>query len=169
MMLRIRSFNLALLLTLLLALLRPGLVAAHLDLERSEPTDGTILDTPPQVVRLWFNEELDAFESTVAIFDAADRQVDLGDAQISLEDRTFLQVSLPTDLPPGAYRVRWTAVDDADGHPVEGELTFTVAGTPAPPSTDSATTGPAIVVLVIMVGLVIGVGAWFLQRRRNQA
>ena len=113
---------------------------------------------------MWFNDELDTFESTVAVFDANDRQVDLGDAQVNLEDRTLLQVSLPADFSPGTYTVRWTAVDDADGHPAGGELKFTIAGTPAPTAT-GLIGQPSIKILIVVVGLAIALGTWSAWRR----
>ncbi|MFQ5614482.1 MAG: copper resistance protein CopC, partial [Anaerolineae bacterium] len=167
-MLRSRSFNLALILAILLAFLRLGPVMAHLDLNRSEPADGAVLETSPPVVRLWFNEELDTFESSVAVFDSAGRRVDLDDARVSLEDRTLMQVSLPADLPPGGYAARWTAVDDADGHAVEGELTFTIAGKPTQKATGLALPQSTTGILVIAVGAIIVAGAWTLRRRQKQ-
>lgn len=149
----------------LLLLVWPAPAAAHLDLERSEPADGATLDIPPEVVRLWFSDELDTFESTVGVFDSAGRQVDLGDAQVSLEDRTLMQVSLPAELPPGTYTVRWTAADDADGHPVDGELTFTVVGTSAPTVNRSVGGRSTTVILIVAAVFVIFAGTWLLRRQ----
>lgn len=109
-----------------LSLLLTAPAEAHFDLIRSEPRDGEVLKSSPERVHLWFEGELDTFESIVAVFDEFGKQVDLVDAMVSLDDRTELRVSLP-DLPAGEYAVRYTAVDDKDGHTVEGELTFMIA------------------------------------------
>ncbi len=160
---RIHRINLALLLVSTLALLWPASVSAHLDLERAEPENRAILDAPPDRVKLWFDSELDTFESTVAVFDERGRQVDLGDPGVSLDDRTLLQVSLPDDLPPGTYTLHWTAVDDEDSHPVEGELTFTVSREPK----DSGIT-PLMASIVIVVGFGLVVIASLFWRRQKE-
>lgn len=160
---RIHRLNLALLLVSTLALLWPASVSAHIDLERAEPENRAILDAPPDRVKLWFDSELDTFESTVAVFDERGRQVDLGDAGISLEDRTLLQVSLPDDLPPGTYTIRWTAVDDEDAHPIDDVLTFTFAGTPELAGISSIT-----ITIMATGGIAVIVAVWLLRRRWRQ-
>ncbi len=157
---RIHRLNLALLLISTLALLWPASVSAHLDLERAEPENRAILDAPPDRVRLWFDGELDTFESTVAVFDERGRQVDLGDAGVSLEDRTLLQVSLPDDLPPGTYAIRWEVVDDEDAHPINSMLTFTIAGTP-----ELAGINLITISIVAIGGIAVFVAVWLLRRR----
>jgi len=146
--------------TLLALLLLTQPVAAHQDLERAEPGIDAMLNEPPTVVRLWFAGELDSFESTLVVYDAHDRQIDLGNAGISLEDRRLLRVSLPADLLPGQYTVRWTAVDDEDAHPVQGEYTFTIAGTPAAPENSNL----AIAVSAGAVIATIGALSWVRRR-----
>ena len=151
--------TLAFISTLLALLLLARPVAAHQDLERAEPGFDAVLNEPPSVVRLWFAGELDSFESTLAVYDAQDRQIDLGDAGVNHEDRHLLQVSLSGDLQPGQYIVRWTAVDDEDAHPVQGEYTFTIAGTPTAPGSNLA--------VVISAGALIaaiGAGTWVWRR-----
>lgn len=147
---------------LFLTLSMPISVIAHLDLERAEPEDGDVLDTLPDKVQLWFGSELDTFESSVSVFDAKGHQVNLEDSQVSLEDRTLLQVSLPDDLPPGTYTSRWTAVDDEDAHPLDGELTFTIAGTP-----ETADISPAAIGIAAVAGVGVLSAAWFWQKRRK--
>ncbi len=154
--------SLALISTLLALLLSAMPVAAHQDLERAEPGFDAVLNVPPTVVRLWFAGVLDSFESALTVHDAHDRQIDLGDASVSQQDRRLLRVSLPVDLRPGQYIVHWTAVDDEDAHPVQGEYTFTIAGTPEVPGSNLA--------VVISTGAVIaaiGAGTWVRRRRHS--
>jgi methionine-rich copper-binding protein CopC len=151
--------TLALCSTLLALLLSTLPVAAHQDLKRAEPGFDEVLNVPPIVVSLWFAGELDSFESTLTVYDAHDRQIDLGDASVSQEDRRLLRVNLPGDLQPGQYTVRWTAVDDEDAHPVQGEYTFTIAGAPEVPRSNLAVVISAGVVIVA-----IGAGSWVRRR-----
>ncbi|UCC53151.1 MAG: copper resistance protein CopC [Anaerolineaceae bacterium] len=158
-------YILALFLMLLVVFFMALPVAAHQDLERAEPEIDAVLNMSPSVVCVWFAGELDSFESTLTVHDARDRQIDLGDASISHEDRRLLQVSLPNALPVGQYTVRWTAVDDEDAHPIQGEYTFTIAGgTSAAPG--------SYPVAVLGVGAVIvagGAGTWAWARRRKNS
>lgn len=153
--------TLALFSTLLALLLSAMPVAAHQDLERAEPGFDAVLNVPPTVVRLWFAGELDSFESTLAVYEAHDRQIDLGDANVSSDDRRLLWVSLPGDLRPGQYTVRWSAVDDEDAHPVQGEYSFTIAGTPEQPGANPW----SIPVIAGAFIAAIGAGTWVLLRR----
>jgi methionine-rich copper-binding protein CopC len=109
-------------------LLFTGVALAHALLVKSEPGNGAILAQPPAQVKAWFGQELDADFSTLQVFDAAGRQVDLGDGGVDLydPDHASLVVSLPAALPNGPYRVRWSVVSVEDGDPTEGEFSFTV-------------------------------------------
>jgi len=158
---RPKVFTFAFISTLLALLLSALPVSAHQDLERAEPGYDAVLDVPPAVVRLWFTSELDIFESTLAVYDAHDRQIDLGDANVSSEDRRLLQVSLQRDLRPGQYTVLWTAVDDEDAHPVQEEYSFTIVG----PTQTSGDNGWAIGIIAGAVIGTIGAGTWVRHRR----
>jgi methionine-rich copper-binding protein CopC len=136
---------------LVLALMSTTPAAAHSDLISSDPSDGETLGEAPQSVRLWFEKEIDFFESTVAVFDSNERQVDLGDSSVNPDDRHELRVSLPTELNPGEYSVRWAVVDDLDGHPIEGEYSFIIEG----PPTD--TTIPSTGLILLTVGLAVAI------------
>ncbi len=118
----------------------------------------------PQEVRLRFAKEIDFFESTVAVFDEAARQVDLRDARVNPDDRHEIRFSLPSDLAPGKYRVRWIAVDDIDAHTIEGDLSFTIDG---PPTDTAQPELPAINLALVAAGIVslalVG-GILFLRR-----
>jgi copper transport protein len=140
-------------------------VAAHSDLVRSEPEDGAILDSPPISVHLWFEYELDTFESQISVLDVNGNQVDLHDAEVNPEDRTELRISLPEDLPPGEYFVHWTAVDDTDAHPIQGEFSFTVKETVATPASQSGTT---TITLIIALGIILIFSLGFIRRRSKR-
>jgi len=161
-----QPFYLAILFSMLVALSLPGTALAHLDLKSSDPASGEILDVPPKFVRLWFNEELDTFESSVAVFDFKGIQVDLGNSQVNPEDRTEMRVSLPNNQPPGVYTIKWIAVDDKDGHPIEGEIQYTIKGSLSQPDQLTISSPATVIYLLLLVGIVIV--SFLLYHRRKQ-
>ena len=76
----------AFLFSLILALSWSRTAAAHLDLRKSFPENGDIIETSPEFVQLWFNEELDTFESQIFVSDSEGNQVDLEDSKVNPED-----------------------------------------------------------------------------------
>lgn len=118
-----------------------GPAAAHGALSSTSPTDGERLQTAPTEVVLNFNEIPLALGTAAAVTDASGTVVSTG--QLQVDERRLTQ-QLQPDLPAGEYRIAWRATS-ADGHPVSGELGFTVAvsgDTAAPTDADptSATT-----------------------------
>lgn len=107
-------------------------VLAHARLRRAEPSPGSVVETPPAVVRLWFalapNEELDPQRSTVSVWDRRGRRVDDGKGGVDLNDldrRTMIARLRP--IGPGTYTVRWKAVTVPDRGVSQGSFRFTVA------------------------------------------
>ncbi len=162
-----QPFYLALLFSLLVALSLPGTVFAHLDLKRSDPESGEIFDEPPKFVQLWFNEELDTFESSIAVFDFNGIQVDLGNSQVNPEDRTEMRVSLPNNQSPGVYTIKWVAVDDKDGHPIEGEIQYTIKGSVPQPDQLIIFSPTSVIYLILLVGAVLVSVLLYHQRKQN--
>jgi methionine-rich copper-binding protein CopC len=96
----------------------------HASLVRSSPARRATLTTAPDRVQLWFNEAIEARFSSVSVWDAAGRQVDLGDTRVEPEDPKRLTVRLKP-LWRGVYRVRFRVLS-VDGHVVESEFPFTL-------------------------------------------
>ena len=96
----------------------------HASLVRSSPARRATLTTAPDRVQLWFNEAIEARFSSVSVWDAAGRQVDLGDTRVEPEDPKRLTVRLKP-LGRGVYRVRFRVLS-VDGHVVESEFPFTL-------------------------------------------
>jgi methionine-rich copper-binding protein CopC len=119
--LRILSCSLALVTILLLA---PTPGWAHAVLVRSTPAARATQARPPERVQLWFNERLEPAYSTVSVWDAGGRQVDVTDGAVDPAEPTRLTVGL-TPLPPGTYTVRFRVLS-VDGHLVESQFPFTV-------------------------------------------
>jgi len=98
--------------------------AAHAFLDHASPHVGSVVQTAPPEVQVWFTQELEPAFSTLRVTDREGRQVDRKDKQVDAKDRTLMRVSLPP-LPPGTYKVIWRALS-VDTHVTEGDFTFLV-------------------------------------------
>lgn len=124
---------LAVLMSLVFAFATVQKASAHqVTLESSIPAAGEqVNQAPPQVV-LYFSEELDTKQSSLRVFDAQAKQVDLQDGGVDLDDpaHASLKASLPP-LPEGVYTVRWVAML-LDGDATGGEFQFAVGSVAVP-------------------------------------
>jgi copper transport protein len=107
----------------------PGRAFAHPEIVRTEPAADAQLTSAPTVVRIFFNESIEAEFSMVELFDAQRRQVDAGGSGRAASDPTVLELPLPA-LGPGLYTVVWQTIG-SDGHKVIGNFVFTVLGAEA--------------------------------------
>jgi len=107
---------------LLLALPHP--VLAHAFPDHSEPRVGSVVDGSPAAVRIWFDGALEPAFTTIAVKDAAGRDVGRDGGGVNHDDPTLLEVEL-SQLPPGTYRVYWDVLA-RDGHRTKGDYTFTI-------------------------------------------
>lgn len=99
---------------------------AHSSLARSAPKAGAILKTAPNEIRMWFTEPIKAGLSTVAVRDAAGKQIDQRDLRADEKEPALVRLSLPANLGPGAYKVTWSAVAQ-DLHVARGSFSFRVS------------------------------------------
>ncbi|MET0913388.1 MAG: copper resistance protein CopC [Acidimicrobiales bacterium] len=113
-----------------LLLLGAAPASAHAVLEASTPGDGARLDTPPERVRLEFNEPVSADLGGLRVFSADGDRVDVGETRA---DGEVVAVDLQDDLADGAYVATYRVVSD-DGHPVQGGLVFSVGDVEADPA-----------------------------------
>jgi copper transport protein len=115
----------------LLAVLGVGLAAApasaHAELVSTDPADGAVLTEPPDAVTLTFSEAVTVAPDGIAVYDAAGDPVGMTSSD---QEGEAVTADLPEDLADGTYVVAWRVVSD-DGHPEDGELTFSV-GAPSP-------------------------------------
>jgi methionine-rich copper-binding protein CopC len=100
-------------------------VWAHTTLDHSEPKDGAVLSQAPPEIRMWFTEPIKAKLSTVEVRDAAGKQVDQRDLSADEKDPAVVRLSLISEMPPGIYRVTWSAVAQ-DLHVSKGSFSFRV-------------------------------------------
>ena len=104
----------------------PGIrhTEAHGYIVRSTPKDRSVLLRAPNQVQIWFSEGLEPRFSTIEVFNQQGEQVDSGDGGVDERNSARLTVSLPSDLPPGAYLVKLRPVFTSDGHAVSDTLVF---------------------------------------------
>ena len=139
----VRLRVLPLLAGVLLALAAVSPVLGHAELVSSDPADKAVLDTPPTVITLTFDEGVVGKSSFKLIGPGGDTIGTGGPAKDG--DLTMTLDGLA--LAPGAYSIEWTSVAD-DGDVERGTLSFTVTEpTPAPatptPAPSQASTAPS--------------------------
>jgi copper transport protein len=111
-----------LLLVALATLVFPAAASAHATLLKTTPGFGQRLERSPAVVRLSFDQSVDALSDGIRVLDTKGRLLSKGTVS-SADKRT---VSAPVGhLRRGGYTIRWRVVS-ADGHVVSGVYTFGV-------------------------------------------
>ena len=122
----------------LLLVLGGGPALAHTGLQSSTPADGETLTAAPDAVTLTFSSAVASEFAQVAVTGPDGESVTSG--EVSIDGAVVTQpVSTRGD---GAYVVAYRVVSD-DGHPVSGQLTFTLTGTGTGTGTGGAATESA--------------------------
>ena len=175
-----------------------SLAFAHAEPATAKPGDGAVLTSPPAEVVIVMSQEMfdRAGANDIDVVDAAGSEVTTVSAAIDRSNRKRLTVSVPSNLPPGTYSVKWKTLSADDGDAAEGTLSFTYdpngaanpgketikedllnPGATAEPGTSSPSAAVAddpdgvTWVLVIAVGIgmfVLGAGGAFLLVQRQQ-
>jgi methionine-rich copper-binding protein CopC len=122
----------------------PSAAFAHDELIGSTPDDGEIIETGPSEIDLRFSANpLEGDGATeVLVIDPSGAEVQQGDPIL---DRNGVIQELSGADERGTYTVVWRIVS-SDGHPISGELTFSVGETSVPadiPTTTDADAGDA--------------------------
>ncbi len=115
--------------------------AAHDELIASDPADGTTVSAlPPELTLTFSSFPLDEPGATLLeVTDAAGADLAVGEPVV---DGTAVTQALEGDV-SGEVTVVWKVVS-SDGHPIDGELRFEVAGAAtSSPTPESVTTPPA--------------------------
>jgi copper transport protein len=126
---RIVASSLVIWVVVLAVIAHPLTALAHAYVVRSNPAQNAVLEKPPRQVEIWFDESVQAVFDAVTVMDAGGHRVDNHDAHIDKRDSHRLECTLSPGLKPGIYTVAWRVIS-ADGHPVDGVITFRV-GHPA--------------------------------------
>jgi methionine-rich copper-binding protein CopC/putative copper export protein len=112
------------------ATLLPAPVAsAHAYVIGSEPVDGSVINTVPSVVRIFFNAPISPISAAHVYSIQNGNLVDAGAAPSSVSsDARELDTPLKASsaLPQGSYEIIWTAVASDDGHTTHGIIGFDV-------------------------------------------
>jgi copper transport protein len=115
-------------------------VSAHALPVASDPPPGAILQQPPRVVTMTFNEAPEPALSYINVLDTAGRHHEVGHAAASPADPRILSVDV-ADVGKGVYTVSWRTVASDDGHRITGSFAFGVQV--VPPSRFSTQESPA--------------------------
>ena len=111
-----------LLVVALAALVFPATASAHATLTKTQPQYGTRVEQSPRVVRLDFDQTVDALPNAIKVY-TADGKLLSGPTHTTTGGRVM--VAPVSRLARGGYTVRWQAIS-ADGHVVSGVFTFGV-------------------------------------------
>lgn len=111
-------------LTFVALLLVAGPASAHDQLLSSDPEDGATLDDHPASISLTFSAA--PLDTGIEIALVGPDGVAAQGRDIQVDD-AVVTAQLDEGLPPGDYDVAWHVVS-SDGHPIDGEFTYTVAG-----------------------------------------
>ncbi|MFV0307718.1 MAG: copper resistance CopC/CopD family protein [Desertimonas sp.] len=141
-----------------------GPVAAHAVLIGTEPPDGAVVATTPDVAVLEFNETVSLTGGSVRVIGRAGNDVALNVTQSGPE----VTIDLPDELPEGTYTIAYQVIS-ADSHQVSGATTFSVGfadeTAPAAPTVDDVgsvlRTGRSILLGLAYLGVLLAVGTWW--------
>ncbi|RFU20643.1 copper resistance CopC family protein [Geodermatophilus marinus] len=123
----------------LLLVFSGGTALAHTGLQSSTPTGGETLTAAPDAVTLTFSSAVASKFAQIAVTGPDGESATSGEVTID-----GAMVSQPVNTSgAGAYVVAYRVVSD-DGHPVSGQLTFTLTGTGGA-ATESAPAEPTLV------------------------
>ncbi|WP_428910012.1 copper resistance CopC family protein [Niallia sp. Krafla_26] len=112
-------------------------VFAHTALKESSPEDGEVLTETIQQMTLRFTTKIEQ-TSTIEVTDTNGQRVGLGNLIIEGNE---IGATLLQPLGNGVYNVTWKIIG-ADGHPIEGEFTFTVDASVAETPTEDKVEEP---------------------------
>jgi copper resistance protein C len=96
---------------------------AHAELESSDPQDGATLSSAPAAISFVFGEQILPEGNAVTLTDvAAGTRLEVGPVDVKGDT---VSVAWPEASPAGELRAAYRVVS-ADGHPIDGTITFTV-------------------------------------------
>ncbi|MEU8820759.1 copper resistance CopC family protein [Actinoplanes sp. NPDC048796] len=140
----------------LVAVLLPGTPAwAHTQLVATSPAREAVLTKAPEAITLEFSQRLNPSFTTIALSDAARRQIAASTPAVDTAKGTIV----PREpLGNGTYTVAYRVVS-VDGHTVQGSYVFTVDDPALPPAAATTATPPAGSGGGVPAGVLIGLAA----------
>lgn len=154
-----------------LAVLAAPAASAHDVLIATDPADGAVLDTAPEAVTFTFDQAIQNFEPVVDVFGPNGNSFATSEPRIVGTDASATMAAGPA----GEYRAVFRIVS-SDGHPINGQITFTLTdaaagdatGTPVADEADEGGGIPpwvwAVAGAVALIALIVGV---VIVTRRN--
>ena len=156
----------------------PTLASAHDVLERSNPSDGAVVNTLPDTVELAFAEAPLAVGTQIVVTGPTGN---VSEGSPTIEGSVVRQ-KIAASAPGGDYTVTYRVTSD-DGHPVSGTFSFpamvgldgsTATAMPsvhvrqADPAAEASSSSVFVPVLLTIVGtcVLLGVGGFLLLRTR---
>lgn len=152
-------------------------VAAHDSLTSSNPKSGANLEVAPTEIELTFSSEPMADSPAIAVTDGDGENVNVGEPVINGK-----VVTAPwTAKGDGSFNVNWRVVS-SDGHPIDGELSFSIAtdakASASPAAADAsavsdetsglAPNSPSYLWLAVLIALIIASLIAFLTLRKKK-
>jgi copper transport protein len=120
-----RHFLHAVFVAIICVLCAPAAVAsAHAVLDNSVPTSGATLEESPLQIVLDFDETVESSLGYIKLFSSSGKRVQLPAVKADASDASIVRVVPPT-LAQDSYVAVYRVIS-ADGHPVEGAITFRV-------------------------------------------
>jgi copper transport protein len=109
-------------------LVTAGPASAHAQLVSTDPPAGSVLSEAPDAVTVTFDEAVETGDHALRVFDADGDEIDTG-RLTKVDGGKGLRVTISDGaMPDGGYIVTWRILS-ADGHPVDGGITFRVGTT----------------------------------------
>jgi methionine-rich copper-binding protein CopC len=130
---------LSIMVLLCVLLLGAAPASAHAELESSSPQDGATLTSAPASLVFTFGEELlDTGNAITLTPSGTEERLPLDEPEV---DGPTISVPWPATAPAGRFTAAYRVVS-ADGHPVEGAITFTVKAATGETSSPSSAPSP---------------------------
>lgn len=109
------------LITFILFIVSVNNAFGHTGLESSSPQDGEVITAGPNDIKMTFETKVEQ-GSTFEVTNANGEPISIENITLSNNQLTG---RLLNELANGAYKVNWKIIG-ADGHPIEGEFSFSV-------------------------------------------
>ena len=139
---------------LALVLAVAGPASAHATLERTDPSDGSVLSVQPAVIAAQFDEAVGVSADSLRVFGPTGERVDNGTTTHGAQN-DIITVSVRSGLANGTYTVAWHVIS-ADSHPASGAFTFSVGA----PSRTSVNVQSIVTKSSTAIGVIYGAARW---------
>ena len=104
----------------------PEHAGAHAYVSQTSPVENAVLRAPPELIRVVFDNTVQAPVAAIRVWNSDSVRVDNDDARLDPADARAVIATVSPNLPDGPYVVTWRAVSWDDGHLIIGSFTFWV-------------------------------------------